>query len=75
MSTTMELFYRARAADAERDARAATLDHVRARWQTSADTWNDLAARASRTDRMRVRLAGEKEAARAAADQIPADQI
>ncbi|HEY5710688.1 MAG TPA: hypothetical protein VIT38_02235 [Allosphingosinicella sp.] len=73
MSTTMELFYRARAADAARDASAATLDHVRERWQTSADTWNDLAARASRTDRMRVRIAGEKAAARAAEEDILAD--
>jgi hypothetical protein len=69
----MELFYRARAADAERDARAATLDHVRERWLRSATTWNDLAARASRTDTMRIRIADEKAAARAAdEDGLPA---
>lgn len=73
MSTTMELFYRARAADAERDAQAATLDHVRERWQRSANTWNDLAARASRTDRMRVRIADEKAAAKAESEDVLTD--
>jgi hypothetical protein len=73
MSTTMELFYRARAADAERDASAATLDHVRERWLLSATTWNDLATRAARTDRMRTRIAGEKAAALAAENELPVD--
>ena len=73
MSTTMELFYRARAADAERDAEAATLDHVRERWQRSANTWNDLATRAARTDKMRTRIAGEKAAARAAEELLTSD--
>ncbi len=66
MSNTMELFYRARAADAKRDAEAATLDHVRERWLRSELTWNSLAARAARTDTMRTRIADEKAAAKSA---------
>jgi hypothetical protein len=64
MSNTMELFYLARAADATRDAEAATLAHVRERWLRSATTWTDLAVRAGRTDKMRTRIADEKAAAR-----------
>ena len=73
MSNTMELFYRARAADAKRDAETATLAHVRERWLRSAMTWDDLASRAARTDTMRTRIADEKAAAKAGdVDALPA---
>lgn len=67
MSSAMHDFYLARAADAERDADAATLVNVRDRSLRSASIWSDLAARAARTETMRTRLIAEKAAERAAA--------
>ena len=66
MSSTMQAFYLARAADAGRAADAATLANVRDRFRLSQETWADLAARAGRVDAMRSRLVDEKAAERAA---------
>lgn len=59
MSTQLE-FYRARAADARADADAATLDNVRERCLRAAAAWEDMAARAERTDKARAKTAAEK---------------
>lgn len=56
-------FYLARAAEAKRDADAATLDNVRDRCLRSEAAWADMAARAERGDRMRAKLEAEKQAA------------
>jgi len=61
-------FYLARAAQARADADSATLAHVRERCRRSEAAWNDLADRAARTIRMR----DAHEAAKAAAEPIPA---
>lgn len=58
-------FYRARAEEARSDAGAATLDNVRDRCLRSAAAWEDMAARATRTERMRARHEAEKAAAQA----------
>jgi len=63
MSSTMQTFYLARAADAGLAADAATLANVRDRHRLSQATWADLAARAGRVDEMRTRLVAEKAAA------------
>lgn len=55
-------FYRERAAAARRDADAATLANVRDRCMRAAIAWDEMAARAERTERMRA----ETEAARRA---------
>jgi hypothetical protein len=49
---SMHQFYLTRAADAEREAAAATLANVRERHLSSAATWTSLAARARRVDRL-----------------------
>ena len=59
-------FYLERAADAAALAGAATLDNVRDRWLRSEATWNEMAARSERGDRMRAKLITEKAAERAA---------
>lgn len=46
-------FYLARAAQANADAEAATLDNVRERCRRSEEAWNLLAERAQRTEKMR----------------------
>jgi hypothetical protein len=56
-------FYLARAAEARRDAEAATLDNVRDRCRRSEAAWTEMADRAERTEQMRTR----QEAAKAAA--------
>ena len=56
-------FYLARAAEARRDAEAATLDNVRDRCRRSEAAWTEMADRAERTEKMRTR----QEAAKAAA--------
>lgn len=56
-------FYLARAAEARRDAEAATLDNVRDRCRRSEAAWTQMADRAERTEKMRTR----QEAAKAAA--------
>jgi hypothetical protein len=60
-------FYRARADEARADAASAVLDNVRERCLRSADAWEGMAARASRTQKMRVRIDAEKAAGAAAA--------
>ena len=59
-------FYAARAAEARASAEEATLDNVRERCLRSAAAWEGMAARAARTDQMRVRQAAEKAAVEAA---------
>lgn len=61
-------FYEARAADARREAAAATLDNVRDRCLRAAYAWEAMAARAHRGDTFRAKLAAEKEAAALAAE-------
>ena len=56
-------FYRARAVQAQADAKAATLDQVRDRCLRSEAAWQALADRATRGEEMRERLATEKAAA------------
>lgn len=46
-------FYLARAAQANADAEAATLDNVRERCRRSEEAWTLLAERAQRTEKMR----------------------
>ena len=70
MSPQSEIF-RTRADEARADAEAAILDNVRERCLRSAAAWDHMADRAQRTDKMRVRQAAEKEAARAAAAEVP----
>jgi hypothetical protein len=57
---------RARAAEAQRDAEATSLDNVRDRCLRSAAAWAEMAARAERTENMRATLAAAK--AKAAAE-------
>lgn len=61
MSTNQD-FYLARAAEARRDADQATLDNVRDRCLRSEAAWNEMAARAGRTDKMRIKAEAEKAA-------------
>ena len=58
--------YLARAAEARAQAAAATLDTVRDRCLRSEAAWNELAARAARTERMRETLLADKAKAAAA---------
>jgi len=67
MSDT-QIFYLARAAEAERDAEASTLPHVRDRFQLAAATWNGLAARAGRVDKLIAGRHSEESAAKLAAE-------
>ena len=61
-------FYLARAAEAKREADAATLDNVRDRCLRSEAAWLTMAERAERTEKMRAKSeAAKSEAARAAA--------
>jgi hypothetical protein len=62
MSTQLD-FYLARAAEARADAEAAVLANVRERCLRSAAAWEDMAARAARTDKMRARHEAERAAA------------
>lgn len=65
--SSIQQFYLTRAAEAERNAKTATLANVRDRFLVSATTWGSLAARACRVERMHARLIAEKVADRAAA--------
>jgi hypothetical protein len=56
-------FYLTRAAEARRDADAATLDNVRERCLRSEAAWADMAARAARTEKMRAKSDADKAAA------------
>lgn len=63
--------YLARAAEARAEAQAATLDNVRNRCLRAEAAWNEMAARAERTERMRETLLADKaRAAAAAAEEI-----
>ncbi|WP_343070841.1 hypothetical protein [Sphingomonas sabuli] len=58
--------YLARAAEARAQANETTLDNVRDRCLRSEAAWNEMAARAARTERMRQTLIADKERAAAA---------
>jgi hypothetical protein len=58
-------FYTARAAEARKDAEAATLDNVRDRCMRAAAAWDAMAARAHRSDTHRAKAEAEKAAAAA----------
>jgi len=60
-------FYLARAAEAKRDADAATLANVRDRCLRSEAAWRSMADRAERTEKMRAKSEADKAAAFAAA--------
>lgn len=61
-------FYLTRAAEAKRDAEAATLANVRDRCLRAEAAWSEMAARADRGDKMRAKLDAEKAAAAIAAE-------
>lgn len=61
-------FYLTRAAEAKRDAEAATLANVRDRCLRAEAAWSDMAARAGRTERMRAKAEADKAAAAIAAE-------
>jgi hypothetical protein len=61
-------FYLTRAAEAKRDAEAATLSNVRERCLRAEAAWSEMAARADRGDKMRAKLDAEKAAASVAAE-------
>jgi glycosyltransferase A (GT-A) superfamily protein (DUF2064 family) len=69
MSVTRE-FYRTRAAEALRDAEAASLANVRDRCLRAAAAWEVMATRLARTERMRAETDARK-AAEAAEAAIP----
>lgn len=73
MSTHYE-FYVERAAQARREAEAATLANVRDRCLRAAAAWEEMASRAARTERMRAETEAKKalEAAAAPAPAAPA---
>ena len=60
-------FYLARAAEAKRDADAATLANVRDRCLRSEAAWRSMAERAERTEKMRAKSEADKAAAAYAA--------
>jgi hypothetical protein len=60
-------FYLARAAEAKRDADAATLANVRDRCLRSEAAWRSMADRAERTEKMRAKSEADKAAAAYAA--------
>ncbi|HJQ17950.1 MAG TPA: hypothetical protein VJ859_13240 [Allosphingosinicella sp.] len=68
MSTHAD-YYLARAAEARRDAEAATLANVRERCLRSEAAWKEMAARAARTDRMRSEAEAQKAALLAQKEQ------
>lgn len=53
-------FFLARAADARREADAATLSNVRDRCLRAAAAWDHMADRAGRTEKQRARSEAEK---------------
>jgi hypothetical protein len=67
------LIFRSRADEARTDADKAVLANVRDHCLRSAAAWDDMADRALRTERMRVRQAADKEASRlaTAGEQAP----
>ncbi|HEV2865955.1 MAG: hypothetical protein ICV73_10285 [Acetobacteraceae bacterium] len=71
MSTHHE-FYVERASAARREAEAATLDNVRDRCLRAAAAWDEMAARAARTERMRAEAEAKKALEAAAPAPAPA---
>lgn len=59
-------YYLDRAAEARAGASAATLHNVRDTWLRSEATWNEMAARSRRGEKMRDKLIAEKASERAA---------
>jgi hypothetical protein len=59
--TQQHAFFLARAADARRDAGAATLENVRERCLRAAAAWDMMAARAARTEKLRTKNQREKD--------------
>ena len=70
--STHHQFYVDRAADARRDAEAATLDNVRDRCLRAAAAWDDMASRVARTERMRAETEAKKAAEALAAEAVAA---
>ena len=68
MSQTFS-FYQARAQEAGRDAKAATLDNVRERALRSEKTWRALADQAQRVEKSRAKAANDKLERQAAVDE------
>jgi hypothetical protein len=64
-------FFLARAEQARVEGEEATLDHVRERCRRSEEAWSGLAAKAKRSERLRIEEADRK--ANAAAAASPAD--
>ena len=62
--------YLIRAEEARAQADATTLDNVRQRCLRSAEAWNEMAARAERTEQMRQTLLADKEKAAAEAAAV-----
>ena len=71
MSTHHE-FYLERASAARRDAEAATLANVRDRCLRAAAAWDEMAARAARTEKMRADTEAKKALEALAASPAPA---
>lgn len=67
MSTQLD-FYQARAAEAKRDAAAATLANVRDRCLRAEAAWSEMAARVERGEKMRAKSEAAKAAALIAAE-------
>ena len=65
-------FYDARAHEAARDAKAATLDNVRERALRSQKTWRALADQAKKIEKSRAKAANERLERRAAEDDAAA---
>ena len=70
--STHHQFYLDRAADARRDAEAATLANVRERCLRAAAAWDDMANRVARTEKMRAETEAKKAAEAQAAEAIAA---
>lgn len=70
--STHHQFYLDRAADARRDADAATLNNVRERCLRAAAAWDDMANRVARTERMRAETEAKKAAEALAAETVAA---
>ena len=66
--STQHQFYLDRAAEARAGAGAATLDNVRDRCLRAAAAWDDMAARAARSERMRAEADAKKAEMAAAAE-------
>jgi len=60
--TSNREFYAERAADARRDAEAASLDNVRERCLRAAAAWDAMCARATRAERNRAEIEARKAA-------------